>query len=328
MASAPSSSRARLSPRARHTLINLLRITVSLGLLAILIAGAGSQSLLDLLRRVDLGWYALAFGISTLTMILRAARWKIILDAVGARLAFRRALYLNYIGAFFNIFLPTGLGGDVVRVLEFGPGATPQQATGAILVDRIAGFLVMFVLALITLPVIAPLLPPLATLLVALMALGAIGAAALLFEGRLLRRWLSRLPRALSLAGDTWLGETYAVITACGKKAVARALGQSVLYTLVLVGAQIAAAHALGLNVPAWAVAVFLPVITATLLVPLSINGIGIREATMVALYAQVGLSQPQALGLSLAWFALEVLDGLAGGLMYGLAGMLGLRSK
>ncbi len=326
MSPAPSNPRIRLSPRARRHLINLLRVAVSLGLLAALIAGAGSQNLLDLFRRVNVGLYALAFGISTLTMILRAARWKIILDAMGARVSFRRAVYLNYVGAFFNIFLPTGLGGDVVRVLEIGPGATAQQATGAVFVDRIAGFLVMFGLALITLPFIAPLLPPLATLLIALMALGAIAASALLFEGRLLRRLMSRLPRVLSLAGDTWLGETYSFITACGWKALAQAMSLSGLYTLVVVAAQTVAAYALGLDVPAWAVAVFLPVITATLLVPLSINGIGIRDSTVVALYAQVGLSGTQALGLSLAWFALEVLDGLAGGLMYVAAGMLGFR--
>jgi hypothetical protein len=317
-----------LSSQLQQRLVSFLRLVVSVGLLWFLITSADLQALWNLLRSANLWLYAACSVISTAGMGLRTLRWHTMLQAVGAKVSFRRTLYLCYVGAFFNSFLPSGLGGDVVRVLEIGPGATKQQATGTILVERLAGFAVLFCLALVTLPFSAQYLPGPLTLLIASLTIGVLGATALLLEGKLLRQLMGHFPKAISLAGDTWLGQTYDVITACGWRALGKAALISLVFNLSIVWSNWLVVQALGLSVPLWAVALILPIISATLLIPLSISGFGVREGVVVFLLMQVGLSNDQGLLLSLAWYGLDVLDGLYGGVIYFVTGVLGLRPK
>lgn len=317
-----------LSPQLQHRLVNFARLAITLGLLWFLVTSADLQALWNSLRSADLVLYAACSVISTFGMGLRAWRWHTMLQAVGTQVSFKRALYLCYAGAFFNTFLPSGLGGDVVRVLEIGPGATKQQATGTIVVERLAGFAVLFCLALVTLPFSAQFLPGWITFLITGLTLSVLAATALLLEGKFLRRLMAHFPKAISLAGNTWLGQTYAVITACGWRALAKATLISLIFNLSIVWSNWLVVGALGYEVPLWAVALILPIISATLLIPISISGFGVREGVVVLLLAQVGLSNEQGLLLSLAWYGLDILDGLYGGLIYFFTGVLGLRPR
>jgi hypothetical protein len=252
---------------------------------------------------------------------------------VGARLPFRRLVYLYFVGAFFNAFLPTGFGGDVVRVLEIGAGASSAQAAGTALVDRLTGFIALFALALAALPFAGGLLPPALSGLVGLAGAAVLLGSLLLFEGRLLRRLtagLGRWPftRPFSLAGEGWLARTYAVITAAGRGALARALGISLIFNLGLVAAGGLIAAALHIRAPLAALIVFIPVATATLLVPISISGLGVREGVYVALLAQIGVADAPAVAFSLAYYSLDLAAGLAGGGLYLAAGLLRLRGQ
>ena len=312
----------------RQLIFNLARIVVSVGLLAWVISSAGLGELLQAARGADWRLYALAGGLALLGIVVRALRWQALLRAVGARVPFRRTLYLYFVGAFFNTFLPTGFGGDVVRVLEIGPGATSQQAAGTALVDRLTGFMVLFALALVALPFAAGLLPPGTAGLIALVAAGVLAASALLFEGHILRRLTGWLPRSLSLAGDAWIGKTYTVITACGRRGVAQALLFSLWFNLQLMVENWLVARALGVDVSPWVFFMFVPITTAALLVPISIAGFGVREGLYVALFGQLGVAPAQAVALSLATYGLDILSGLVGGAIYLIAGVLGLRAS
>ena len=317
-----------MSTRWRGLLLNLGRIALSMGLLAWILATTGVTQLAGVAGRADWRLYGLALVVAFAGIAVRSLRWQVLLNAVGARVPFRRLVYLYFIGSFFNTFLPTGFGGDVVRVLEIGPGATSDQAAGTALVDRLTGFIVLFVLALVTLPFSYRLLPPNLTLLIVLMALAVLGGSLLLFEGRLLRRLTAWLPRSLSLAGDAWLGRTYAVITACGRRGVLGALFWSLVFNLLQVSANVLVARALGVAVSAWLFFLIVPLATAVLLVPISISGFGVREGLYVALFGQLGVGAPLALALSLATYALDFSTGVFGGVIYFAAGLLGLRPK
>jgi uncharacterized membrane protein YbhN (UPF0104 family) len=306
----------------------MARIAISIGLLAWVISRAGLSQLLEAARQADPRPYALAIVLAVLGIIIRAYRWQILLKAVGARVSFRRAVYLYFVGSFFNTFLPTGFGGDVVRVLEIGEGATSEQAAGTVVVDRLTGFLALFLLALAALPFAGGLLPSATAWLIATMAGAVTLGSLLLFEGRILRWLTARLPRALSLAGDAWLGKTYGVITACGARALAGAVGVSLVFNLAQVFANVLAARALGMTVSAWTFFLFVPVATAALLVPISISGFGVREGIYVTLFAQVGVGAAQAVALSLASYSLDLACGLLGGVIYFAAGLMGLRQR
>src|SRR5690242_17865625 len=105
-----------MSPKTRSRLFNLARIVISTALLIWVLSRAGLAQLAETARGADLRLYALALLLAVVGIFIRAARWLGLLRAVGATVSARRAVYLYFVGAFFNTFLPTGFGGDVVRV--------------------------------------------------------------------------------------------------------------------------------------------------------------------------------------------------------------------
>lgn len=328
-----------MNPRLRQLLANLTRIGLSVGLLAFIIFSIGPAQIASVIGGADLALYALAIGLALAGVIVRAVRWQVLLRAVGARVPFGRTVYLYFVGSFFNTFLPTGFGGDVVRVLEIGPGATSQQAAGTALVDRLTGFLCLFLLALVALPFSAGLLSAQIMLLIVGLAGGVVAGSALLFEGRLLRwligqlarlTWLARQPRLHQIyqAGVGWVERTYAVITACGPRALAGALFWSLIFNLLQIASNVLVGQALGLQVSAWTYFLFVPVATAALLIPITISGFGLREGIYIGLFGQVGINQAQATALSLGSYSLDFASGLVGGLLYLVSGLLGLRPK
>ncbi len=323
----PKAVISALQPQTRQRLLNLARILVTVGLLAVVVSQIRPDELLARVRTLHLSLYALALLLSFTGIVVRASRWLILLRAVGARVSFRRAVYLYFVGAFFNTFLPTGFGGDVVRVLEIGEGASSQQAAGTVLVDRLTGFIMLFVLALMALPFSLNLIPTLLIWLIAALAGGVVLGSLLLFEGRLLRLLTARFPRSLSLAGDAWIGKTYGVITACGARAIAGALFWSLVFNFIHIAANILAAEALGIHVSPWLFFLFVPVATVALLLP-SISGFGVREGIYILLFGQVGVNETQAVALSLSAYSIDFAAGVLGGVIYLGAGVLGLRGK
>lgn len=325
----------KVSPALRQALLNLLRIGVSVTLLVVVLSQINLARLAQTLGEADPRLYAAALGLGLTGVALRAWRWKVLLDAVGARVPFGKLLYLYFVGAFFNAFLPTGFGGDVVRVLEFGPGADKATAAGTTIVDRLTGFIMLFALALVALPFALSLVPGWLLALIGALAAAVLLGSLLLFEGTLLRRMAgvltSRLPgrlQFLSLSGDGWLARMYAVITACGRNALLRALGVSLVFNSVLLFAAWLLAGAFRLDVTPPTLLVFVPVGTASLLLPISVSGLGVREGIYVLLFAQVGVRQEQALAFSFAYYSIDLFAGLVGGLIYLIAGLLRLRQR
>lgn len=305
-----------MSQRTRQLLLNLLRIGLSVGLLSYVLWQIDWQEFQATLQNANPWPYAGALVLGLLGVVIRAWRWKVLLDAVNLRVNFRRLVYLYFVGAFYNSFLPTGFGGDVVRVLEFGPNTDRAVVTGTTIVDRLTGFVMLFTLALAALPFSTQYLPQELIWPVALAGVGVIVAAALLFEGRVVRALTSFLPAPLSLSGEGWLARTFDSISRGGRAGLWRALGISLFFNLILLTAANLIALALQINISSAALFVFVPVATASLLLP-SISGLGVRETIYTVLFAQVGLGATQATAFSLAYYSLDLFSGIVGGLLY-----------
>jgi hypothetical protein len=316
-----------MSPRTRQLLLNLLRIGLSVGLLTYVLWQIDWQEFQNTLQNANPWPYLGALGLGLVGVVLRAWRWKVLLDAVNLRVNFRRLVYLYFVGAFYNSFLPTGFGGDVVRVLEFGPHADRAVVTGTTIVDRLTGFVMLFVLALVALPFSTQYLPPGVIWPVALAGIALLVGTALLFEGKILRTLTSFLPGPLSLSGEGWLARTFDSILRGGRGGLWRALGISVLFNLVLLTAAVLLTQALQINVSIAALFVFVPIATASLLLP-SISGLGVRETMYQVLFAQVGVGGTQATAFSLAYYSIDLFAGIVGGLLYFITSAGNLRQK
>jgi uncharacterized membrane protein YbhN (UPF0104 family) len=235
----------------------------------------------------------------------------------------RRLIVLYFVGGFFNTFLPTGVGGDVVRVVELSRDSRrTSESVGTVFVDRLAGLVVLFGLALSALPFSRDLITGELKLIILAIAGGGILAAWLLFQQRWADRLLGVLPFGQRLR--VRLADLYQSVHSAGTGAMGRALGISLLFNLLLISVVAVLAMGLGIRVSLWYYFLFVPLVSFSLTLPISISGLGVRETTFVLLFGQAGVGEPLALALSLSFYAVTVAVGLVGGGLYVWEGMQG----
>ena len=248
-------------------------------------------------------------------LIVRTYRWSILIKALGTPVSFGRLLYLYLAGTFFNQFLPTGIGGDVVKIIELSGERGGAQAFSTVLADRLTGILGSSLIALIVAIADPADVPNDVRWIVIAVSTSVLIASVLLTQRRLLDRFFTRLPFWSKLPKK--LIRIYEALTAYSLGAIARSTLISLPFTLTVIASQYALALGLGLQVPVQYFALFIPMTALIQLIPISFNGLGVREGAYQALFGTVGVAGEQAVAMSLMYYVLRVVTGLIGGLLY-----------
>jgi len=301
---------------------NLLKILVSFGLLVILFRQVGWKQTWETLIGTQWSYLSLAMILYLAGVGVRAYRWHLLLQASGMNVPLKRLVVLYFVGTFFSNVLPTGIGGDAVRMYElYNTTQRSAESISTVLLDRATGLLMLFLIALVALPFSHRLIPPSLVLVILVLCAGSWMGTALIFH----RGWLEKtgIIRIITRFGTT--RKIYEAITACGFKAVGGALGISFLFNGLLIAVNYLIALSVGVRIPFEYFLLFIPLISFLLLLPFSVSGLGIREGGYVYLFAYAGVPSALALSMSLLFYALNVATGLIGGIMYILEGAWGM---
>lgn len=311
----PAGILRRLAPIA-------LKLAVSVGLLALLFSQVDVSALWGRIRAADPAWLAAALALYGGMILLSAWRWQMLLDTQEVAASFRFLTASFLVATYFNNFLPSNIGGDVVRIADSARLTGSKTIAGTVvLVDRAMGLV-----ALLTVAAAGALLSPAAGLrvpgfehlwVVAVAAL-MIGAA-LLLQPRLIPAAVAPLVRLRpALLGPRLerLEATLQRMSAHRLEAVFVFLG-GLAVQLVLVAFYMAVAYALGARLPWLAALVVVPVSFIVQMVPVSMNGFGVREAVFGYFFGQLGLGVDAGLALSLISQGLIILFSLTGGLVF-----------
>lgn len=300
----------------RKLLLVTAKILISGALLYLALRGVNIAAIQARVNQIQPLWIGAATLVTLLQILLGAIRWRLITGQCGAPLSTVQALRFNLIGSFFNQTLPSSIGGDAVRLWLLGrTGAGWRAATYSVLVDRAIGLIALAIIIVASLPwswkLIGDAHGRAALLLVDLAALVA-GIGFLMF-GRIRWRFLT-----------TWLPTRD--IHACAvlanrvifdpERSPAIAVLSLTIHVLTVV---IAWFVVRAIAAPADFVQVFLlipPVVLITML-PISIAGWGVREATMMMAFGYAGLPQADGLVVSLLYGAVSFLVGAFGGLVW-----------
>jgi len=305
----------------RDRLVNLLKVCLSLALLALLLKQVGWEQTLETLGKARFPYLAAAFMLYLVGSVVRAYRWQILLSALRTDIPLARLTVLYFVGTFFSNFLPTGIGGDVVRIYELSrQSKRPIESVGTVLLDRATGLLVLFLIALMALLFSFQLIAPNLAAVIVLLCLGSWAGLGLILK----RDWLERWGLMKLMARIKPLGELYESVTSCGPRAIGGALVISFVFNVLLIAVNYLIALSLGVNIPIWYFLLFIPLISFLLVLPISLSGLGVREGGYVYLFAQAGVSAPLALAMSLLFYALNVATGLIGGALYAFEGARG----
>ena len=298
------------------------KIGVSLALLAYLLSTTDLSALEEKVRSADLVDLLAAVLCFLLMLALATWRWQLLLGALGAPAPIRRLTASYLVATFFNNFLPSNIGGDIVRVRDSsrltGSVATSVAVVG---IDRILGFGALYVLAAVAFVMAPPVVRGLAGARVTLLGLAALfGFLALLFFRPGIAGWLMTVTRLRSI---DWAREQFEVVQGAVHAYRARvgtiwlAGAASLVIQALAVLYYLAIAHALGIPLPASAAFLMVPLCTLLQAVPVSFNGWGLREGLFTLYFSQVGLPRSSALAFSLVGAGLMVLLSLSGAFVW-----------
>jgi uncharacterized membrane protein YbhN (UPF0104 family) len=298
------------------------RVLGSLILVGLLVWRIDWRQVAAAFAQLDVTYWLLALGLYVLTQGVSALRWRMLAATLG--LGGRLWDYFSYyfVGMFFNLVLPTSVGGDVVRAWYLGrpDRSSPDgdvQAVGrrtaaflSVLADRVNGFAVLIAVACVATLCCPTALPGwIAGTVAGIGAAGLLGLLALPFLPHL-RQVLSARPRLARMldGADLCLRDRRSMVSVTLLSLVVQ-LANVVLAWLVGEG--------LGLPVPPLYYGVLIPLVSILTLLPISLNGMGLREAGTVLLLAPLGIGSASAVTLSLLIFAVYAAASLAGGVFY-----------
>jgi uncharacterized membrane protein YbhN (UPF0104 family) len=301
----------------RRMLFSTIKILISLALLYLALR---KVNLTELASRVNnlasLGWIVMAITVTFLQIFVGVLRWREISAECGAPLGLRQAMRFNLIGTFFNQTLPSSIGGDAVRLwLVARGGAGWRAATYSIFVDRAIGLIALAIIIVASLPWSYNLIGDphgrSALLFVDFAALA--GGVGFLVLGALRWPWLKR-----------WWGthHLHACAVIANRVIFSREHGPAIAVLSLLV-------HVLAVVI-AWCVVQSItapvvfgqifqlvpPVMLITML-PISIAGWGVREASMALAFGYAGLLPNEGVNISLLYGAVTFLVGAFGGLVW-----------
>ena len=300
----------------RQRLINVLKILISLGLLIVILIHVDVDQSLDILRRMRPAYFVAALILELLGVLVRVYRWGVLVRALGVSVSWRRLLSLYFVGSFFNLVLPTGVGGDAVRIYELSEDGPASAAMSSVLVERFLGLFTLFALALVALVGSYQLVPVQLRWFIAIVfALGLIGII-LVLQGTWLQALGQRSGLAQRLGRIALLRDLYQSIQAYSRPVLLRATAAAFAFNLILVLLNYLLGQAVGIDLPLGTYFLFVPIIAAVLMVP-SIGGLGVRESAYVLLFSQVGIDQGRGLALALSRDLLLLLLGLLGVIIY-----------
>jgi hypothetical protein len=296
-----------------------LKLTVSTGLLYVLFSRADLQAMLAQFRQMNLLWMGAALGSYGLMLVVSAWRWRLLLQVQTVDVGFGTLTKSFLVATFFNNFLPSNIGGDVVRVADTAPYAGSKTlATTVVLLDRLLGLIALLGVAAVASALASSAGVALEGMLYVWLALGALGAGLFVFlacADSLSRRLLAMGQGRAAVLQARLHNLVLAIERFAGQpRSVGFAFFGAVAVQFLLVIFYVCAARSLAVPLPLMAASVIVPVSLAVQMAPVSINGFGVREAVFAFFFTSLGLDVSSALTLSLGSAGLIMLFSLSGG--------------
>ncbi len=281
--------------RRRYT---VLRIAIPVAMLTLLWTVADGPEVVRILRTADWRWLLAAYVAANLQIIFSALRWQLTAGALNQSIPTGRAVMEYYLSQLLNLTLPSGILGDAGRAVRMRHQAGMLRASQAVLIERMAGQIALFVVLF-----------------------AGFAAAPRLGDGVALPDWVSHMMRVIGLiliglivafAAMHKMPGRLSRIAAGFQAATVRALcapgiwpRQVVLSTLTVtcnLACVTFAARATGTDMPLVAVLTIVPLMLTAMLLPVSAGGWGLREGAAAALWPLMGMAAAAGIAASVAF--------------------------
>lgn len=264
--------------------LNALKLVVTIGGIGYIFNKIPFFDALSNWKDSTFPWLLLIFALTVLLMMIQANRWRGLLLDEGKKVPFRTFYAYIALGYFFNNLLPSGFGGDAVKTIAFGKKfGNTANSVAAIAISRIMGLMAMFLSFFVAFPFVLiqyqiPTPYTVTVSLVAILALLVIVGSLFSDKVRIPDRLAQKVPFLLKLQQAFTLYRSH-------PKAFWLSGLDSIWLQLVTILIHYAYFKAVGVDVDLAIITVFTTIMVTFTMLPISINGIGIRENVQVSLY-------------------------------------------
>lgn len=305
----------------KNTLVAVLKTVVTALLFYLLFRKVDLPEFAATLKHARYDILVFSFCVLWIGHYMCIFRWRMLMRPLMPVPSLAKLLGIYCIGLFFNLTFPTVVGGDVVKMYYAGkPSRQFAQSFAATFLDRDTGMLAMMLIA-VTATIIHPvsLIGIPVPLIIWSAFLTFIVANVIIFAPRIHRIFVDFLHRLKfnGLAGkvDTISGVFQTIARHQGVLALSLVI--SLVNQLFVIAVTWITATGLRIRVPFAYFLVFVPVITLISMIPVSLNGMGLREYANVALFTAVGVDRESSIALGLVSSAIIVLSAIPGGVVY-----------
>jgi uncharacterized protein (TIRG00374 family) len=298
-------------------LVTILKLVVTLFLFYWVVAQIEVSPLLYNLKNADITYLIGAIFIHAIAFVLFSLRWWYLYRIQDPHRPYKTTIGSYYLGLFCNNFLPTGIGGDIVRIIRLrNVGFNTHILVSSTMLDRIIGLSSILLMGLVAIVFTPNLnLSSNTKLLLILLAISIALGLRLLFSD-----YVSRFAQFLHKKFDRIkiAQLTYTVISTLleyrkQRTQILLTFFISFVAQYLLIFCYILIGISLDIELPISVYFTIVPIVFVATALPISIGGLGIRESTLIALFVFFQVDKQTAIALSLFYFAIILLLTLPG---------------
>lgn len=298
----------------------ILRISVTLALLIFLFHRIDFIKIWQTVRSLNPFLFILSFLIYFSLVFMGSWRWQMLLNAAHLRIKKRRVLISILGSQFFNLFLPSTIGGDLSRSFDlFGHTRQGSKVVATVILDRLSGFAGLALLSAIGLVLGFRFFDKNIIMFILILVALIAGIFCFIFSNTFIPNILSFLNNHIKSSIIAKMTNLHSSLSFFKnqKRVLVKNVAVSTLTHLVLAIVFYILTIAMGYKLNLIYFIIFVPIITAISALPVSIGGLGLRDVSSVYLFSKIGLPEGAAFSLSLINFFFMVVVGLIGGIIY-----------
>ena len=307
-----------LKDKIKNVFNFFVRVGLSAALLYYIFSKIDMEKTKAVLRSAEIIYIFYAFLTFIVINIIILVRWRIYIKALDIDASTLDITRYYLVGLFGNLFLPSAIGGDLIKIYGLCKGSNQKaRVVASVLLDRLSGFASIVIVAVTSFVVgykyiqNAFLLVP-----IAVMAFCSFGIAAVLFNEKIYS-FGCRVFNGFPKIKNNLMKLHYDIMLLNDKRMEGvKAIGLSCLSQVTFAFTFYFTARALHQDISIIYFLIFIPLICVASSVP-SIGGLGVREAGTAFLFAKVGVDSGISVSMSLISFLFMVVVGLIGGAVY-----------
>lgn len=285
--------------------LKILKLILGLCILCFLFSQTNAREFLNLLKNANYQWFIFGLILYVTGQIISAKKWEVISEYLGFKKSFSDYVSMYFLGMFYNSFLPTNIGGDVVKIVKLNDKSenSGKRALASVLFDRLSGVAVLVGFIIIGFMINNTDNSTLQIVSYSLILL--------LILGCILTFYIAKHPDILHSKFKKYI-ETL-LVPIFNKDCILGIIVYSVVFHIIVIAIHYCIAQMFNFPISTSYYLLLYPISAIAAALPISVGGIGIKEFVYVYMLKMIGIDTSSALIFSLSFSMIILFSSLLG---------------